>query len=148
MYKRPKFIAKKECVFPISFHDTDAMQVVWHGNYIKFFELAREAMFEEFGYTYEQMQKDKLIFPITEVSCKYRRSLTINDKALKVIAMLTDFEGKLIVCYEVYKVGYDKHLCAYGKTEQVAMTTDTLELQFQTPKALLEAIDRHAKANS
>ena len=94
------------------------------------------------------MQKDKLIFPITEVSCKYRRSLTINDKALKVIAMLTDFEGKLIVCYEVYKVGDDKHLCAYGKTEQVAMTTDTLELQFQTPKALLEAIDRHAKANS
>ena len=148
MYKRPKFIAKKECVFPISFHDTDAMQVVWHGNYIKFFELAREAMFEEFGYTYEQMQKDKLIFPITEVSCKYRRSLTINDKALKVIAMLTDFEGKLIVCYEVYKVGDDKHLCAYGKTEQVAMTTDTLELQFHTPKALLEAIDRHAKANS
>ena len=148
MYQRPKFIAKQECVFPISFHDTDAMQVVWHGNYIKFFELAREAMFEEFGYTYEQMQKDKLIFPITEVSCKYRRSLTINDKALKVIAMLTDFEGKLIVCYEVYKVGDDKHLCAYGKTEQVAMTTDTLELQFQTPKALLEAIDRHAKANS
>ena len=145
MYKRPKFIAKKECVFPISFHDTDAMQVVWHGNYIKFFELAREAMFEEFGYTYEQMQKDKLIFPITEVSCKYRRSLTINDKALKVIAMLTDFEGKLIVCYEVYKVGDDKHLCAYGKTEQVAMTSDTLELQFQTPNALLVAVKKYVE---
>ena len=148
MYKRPKFLIKKECVFPISFHDTDAMQVVWHGNYIKFFELAREAMFEEFGYSYEQMKQDKLIFPITEVSCKYRRSLTITDKALKVIAMLTDFDAKLVVFYEVYKVGDDKHLCAYGKTEQVAMTSDTLELQFQTPKALLEAIDRHAKANS
>ena len=44
MYRRPKYRFKTESVFKISFHDTDAMGAVWHGNYIKFFELAREDM--------------------------------------------------------------------------------------------------------
>ncbi|MGN0901708.1 MAG: acyl-CoA thioesterase [Succinivibrio sp.] len=142
MYRRPSFIYKHESVFPISFHDTDAIKVVWHGNYFKFFELAREAMFEEFGYTYNEMKEDDIIYPVTECSCKFRRSLVITDKRLKVVSLLTEYEGKLVIHYEVYAEGSNA-LCAYGKTEQVAMNSKTMELLFDTPANLRKVIEKY-----
>jgi len=145
MYKKPKYIIKHESVFPISFHDTDAMGVVWHGNYIKFFELAREAMFIELGYDYNAMEKDALIYPVTECKCIYRHVLKVTDKALKVVCMLENYDAKVTVHYEVYAKDNDKTLCAYGYTEQVAMNVNTQELQFQSSDNLVNAIENYAK---
>ena len=141
MYRRPKYRFKTESVFKISFHDTDAMGVVWHGNYIKFFELAREDMLNEIGYGYEDMQKDNVVFPIVECDCKFRNYIRVTDKRLRVVTMQTEFEGKVEMHYEVYADGSDK-LCAYGYTKQVAMNMKTMELYFETPKSLLAAVNK------
>ena len=101
MYRRPKFILSHEAVFPISFHDTDAMGVVWHGNYIKFFELAREAFLEEIKYGYQDMKEEGIAYPITECTCKYRKYLRVTDKVLRVVTLLCEYEGKVVFHYEV-----------------------------------------------
>ena len=93
MYRRPKFILSHEAVFPISFHDTDAMGVVWHGNYIKFFELARETFLEEIKYGYQVMKEEGIAYPITECTCKYRKYLRVTDKVLRVVTLLCEYEG-------------------------------------------------------
>ena len=41
-----------EIEFDIRFSETDAMGVVWHGNYLKYFEDGREAFGKEFGMEY------------------------------------------------------------------------------------------------
>lgn len=146
MYKRKDFIIAHKSVFPISFHDTDAMGVVWHGNYIKFFELAREALFNALGYDYKSMKEDNIIYPITECSCKYRKPLFVTDKTISVLCMLTEFDGKIEINYEVYG-GECKTLCAYGKTQQVAVNTKNNDIQICTPCNLVKAILEYEKKN-
>ena len=146
MYRKPKFIISHESIIPISFHDTDAMQIVWHGNYIKYFELAREAMFNAFDFGYDLMKKHVFAMPIVECQCKYRNPLKITDKYAKIISMMTQTEGKIEIHYEVYALNSDE-LCAYGHTAQVMINARTKELLYATPRPLLDAIEAFRAKN-
>lgn len=139
MYKTPKYLLKHETLFPISFHDTDAMGVMWHGNYIKFFESARESLFESIGFGYDEMLKHKLMFPISECSCKYRNFIGVLDKNVRIVCFLTEYDLKVRVHYEVYASSSDK-LCAYGFTDQVIVSSDTHELLFETPECFTQTV--------
>jgi acyl-CoA thioester hydrolase len=46
----PRFTTEVEITIP--FHDVDMMGVVWHGNYFRYFEIAREALLNQFDYGY------------------------------------------------------------------------------------------------
>ena len=49
----PRF---RTCVtITVPFHDVDAMGVVWHGNYFRYLEVAREQLLKQFDYGYRQM---------------------------------------------------------------------------------------------
>lgn len=50
MLNDPRFTAEVELTVP--FHDVDMMGVVWHGNYFRYFEIAREALLNQFNYGY------------------------------------------------------------------------------------------------
>lgn len=140
MYRKPEFIISHESLIPISFHDTDAMRIVWHGNYIKYFELAREDMFNAFDFGYDMMKKHIFAMPIVECECKYRNPLKVTDKCARVISMMTQCEGKIEIHYEVYALNSDI-LCAYGHTAQVMINARTNELLYITPQPLLDAIE-------
>ncbi|WP_368860434.1 acyl-CoA thioesterase, partial [Klebsiella pneumoniae] len=45
-----------EVSITVPFHDVDAMEVVWHGNYFRYFEIAREALLDQFDYGYRAMR--------------------------------------------------------------------------------------------
>ena len=57
--------------FKIDFFEVDSMRIVWHGNYINYFERARCAFLDKIGYNYIAMEESGYIFPVTEVKCKY-----------------------------------------------------------------------------
>ena len=57
-----------------AFHDLDPMNVVWHGNYIKYLELARCALLQGFDYDYPQMHASGYLWPIVDLRTKYVRS--------------------------------------------------------------------------
>ena len=44
-----KSYVSAEVEIEIPFHDVDSMKIVWHGNYAKYFEIARCALFESIG---------------------------------------------------------------------------------------------------
>ena len=47
-----------ELELKIPFYDLDPMNVVWHGNYIKYMEQARCDLFSKLHYTYNDMRDD------------------------------------------------------------------------------------------
>ena len=47
MLNDPRFTAEVELTIP--FHDVDMMGVAWHGNYFRYFEVAREALLNQIG---------------------------------------------------------------------------------------------------
>jgi acyl-CoA thioester hydrolase len=55
----------------VNFYDTDAMAVVHHANYIRWFEIGRVEFLREAGITLAELMNDGYVFPITEVNCKY-----------------------------------------------------------------------------
>ncbi len=55
----------------VNFYDTDAMNVVHHANYIRWFEIGRVEYLRAMGITLDDLMEDGYLFPITEVSAKY-----------------------------------------------------------------------------
>lgn len=52
--------------FKIRFSEIDAMRVVWHGAYVKYFEDAREMFGEKFNLSYKMMEEHGYYAPIVD----------------------------------------------------------------------------------
>lgn len=133
MKNNPKYSATIE-VMP-SFHDTDAMGVVWHGNYLKFFEKAREALFRKFNYGYQEMMKSGYVWPIVDTRVKFIAT-TFAEQLLQVTAQLVECEHRVKINYVVCDAITGKKTTT-GYTIQVAVSTEKKEMSFVLPDILL-----------
>ncbi len=55
----------------VIYADTDAMGIVYHTNYIRWFELGRNELMRQLGVAYTELEKLGLNLPLTKVSCHY-----------------------------------------------------------------------------
>lgn len=124
----------------IQFYDVDPMNVVWHGNYPRFFEAARSALLDLLSYNYPDMEKSGYLWPIVDLHIKYIRPLTLLQKIL-VEATLVEYENRLIIEYCIRDESTGQ-LLTKGKSTQVALNAQTHELQFETPEVLRQAVHR------
>jgi acyl-CoA thioester hydrolase len=121
-----------------AFHDLDPMAVVWHGHYLKYFELARCALLQRFEYDYLEMRESGFIWPIVDMRTKYVRSAHFNQK-LKVRAQIVEWENRLKIDYLVRDATTGKVLTR-AHTIQVAVQVSTGEMQYVSPPILIERL--------
>ncbi len=70
----------------VRYAETDQMDVVYHGNYAQYFEVARAEAIRKLGFTYKHMETLGTYMPITELHCKYLRPAHYDDLlTIKVI---------------------------------------------------------------
>ncbi len=55
----------------VIYADTDAMGIVYHTNYIKWFEIGRTELLRSVGIVYAEMEAQGYNLPLTEVYCNY-----------------------------------------------------------------------------
>jgi len=123
----------------VPFFDLDPMQIVWHGNYMNYFEIARAALFEHHGVDlYSFYDKHKLIFPIIKTSTKHIFPLRHRDEII-CKATLVDANIKLVVDFEIKRVE-DGKVCARGRTEQVTVKTPEMETLFSIPEEIRSSL--------
>ncbi|HON57913.1 MAG TPA: thioesterase family protein [Smithella sp.] len=67
----------------VLFADTDAMGVVYHTNYIKWFELGRNELMRQLGLPYTELNKLFLNLPLIKVSCDYLK-FAVYDQLLTI----------------------------------------------------------------
>jgi acyl-CoA thioester hydrolase len=67
----------------VLFADTDAMGVVYHTNYIKWFELGRNEFMRQLGVPYTELGKLSLHLPLINVNCEYLK-FAIYDQLLTI----------------------------------------------------------------
>ncbi len=120
-----------------SFHDTDPMGIVWHGNYAKFFERAREVLFRRFHYDYAQMAQSGFAYPIVDMSVKFRHPWHLEELAT-VSVTLTEYENRLVTDYEVRSS--DGTLKTTARIIQMAFDLTTQEGLLQCPPVLFEKL--------
>ncbi len=71
----------------VRYEETDAMSVVYYGNYFIFFEVARTEYLKNIGYNYVSIEKDGFYFVVAESNCKYFSPARYDDD-LKVFAKI------------------------------------------------------------
>jgi acyl-CoA thioester hydrolase len=133
---RPDFA--EEIELTPAFHDLDPMAVVWHGHYLKYFELARCALLQKFDYDYPQMRETGFIWPIVDLRSKYVRSVQHGQK-LKVRAEIVEWENRLRIDYLVRDAASGEVLTR-AHTIQVAVNVATGEMCFVSPAVLLQRL--------
>jgi acyl-CoA thioester hydrolase len=121
-----------------AFHDLDPMAVVWHGNYLKYFELARCALLQRYDYDYVQMHASGFVWPIVDLRAKYVRSARIGQK-LKVRAEIVEWENRLKIEYRITDAASGEVLTR-AHSIQVAVRLEDGEMQFASPPVLFERL--------
>ena len=121
----------------VPFHDLDPMMIVWHGNYMKYFDKARFSLFDAAGIDlYHYMMHEKYVFPITRTSTKHIQPLRPREK-FTCKATVTEARNKIAIDFEIRRL--DGQLCTRGKSEQLAVRLPNMDLEFEIPLDIQKA---------
>lgn len=132
-------MAETSITFKVPFFDVDPMHVVWHGNYLKYFEMARQAYAEACGMDFYRYQMDKgYVFPIIKSTVKYIHPLRFGDE-FTVKVTLIEARVKVVMDFEIRLIHSNK-LCTRGRTEQVAICLPNMEMELAIPEDVQKAL--------
>lgn len=123
----------------VAFHDVDAIQVVWHGNYIKYFEIARCAVLQMVDYDYPQMKNSGYSWPIVDIRARFVSPATYGDR-LQVVAIIAEWDIRLVIKYVAINKSTQR-VIARGRSVQVPVSMRTMSLDFGCPNVLGEKIE-------
>ncbi|GAA4360625.1 acyl-CoA thioesterase [Kangiella marina] len=133
-----------ECFVEVPFFDLDPMHIVWHGNYVKYFEQARCELLRKIQYDYPQMKASGYYWPIVDMRLKYIKPAKFGDKLL-CVATFKEFENRLKIDYVIQSASSGEKLCK-GYTVQVAVTTTDFEMQLVSPPILGQQLHQFIQA--
>jgi acyl-CoA thioester hydrolase len=113
---------------PIQFHDaqvrvryaeTDQMGVVYHSNYLIWFEIGRVELMRALGFEYKKMEtEDDCYIVVAEASCRYHCPARY-DELLRVRTRISQAGNRVVkYCYELLRDS-DETLLATGETTHV-----------------------------
>jgi acyl-CoA thioester hydrolase len=128
-----------ETEFNVEFYDVDSMQIVWHGNYIKYFELGRCALLDKIQFGYLEMAKSGYLWPVVDVRVKYVRPLLFHQRA-RIQATLLEYENRLRIGYRIFNAETGD-LLTKGESIQMAVEVASMKSCFVTPECLAKRVE-------
>src|SRR5690606_27262834 len=138
MHKRE--VISLEIEGDIRFSEVDSMNVVWHGNYLKYFEDAREAFGIHYGMAYIDIYNSGFLTPIVKSEIEHKFPLKYGDKFRTKIALVKTIAASIVDEYEILNVTTGK-ISAVGKAIQVFIDNEG-ELQLVSPRFYEEWFNR------
>jgi acyl-CoA thioester hydrolase len=121
-----------------AFYDIDPMEIVWHGHYVKYLEIARTALLAKFDYDYPRMRESGFAWPVVDLRLKYMRPASFGQR-LKVRAEIVEWENRLRIDYLVRDVRTGAKLNR-AHTIQVAVDMATREMRYVCPQVLWDRL--------
>jgi len=117
----------------VRYGETDQMGVVYHANYLNWFEVGRTELLREAGVTYRQLEEQGLMLPLTDASLSYKVPARYDD-VLEVrtrIAYLNPL--RLDFAYEIVRLE-DEQLLVTGMTKHVFTNLQLRPVRLQRVK--------------
>jgi acyl-CoA thioester hydrolase len=134
-----KYSISAEAEFIVEFNEVDPMHVVWHGNYINYFEKARRTLFDKIGYGYKEMKESGYAFPVTAVSAKYIKSLRLGDRAI-VKAVLGEYENCIKISFVIINAA-NGDVCTKGTSTQMTFDITANTSRFTCPDIFIDKVE-------
>jgi acyl-CoA thioester hydrolase len=127
-----------EIEMQVQFFDLDPMEIVWHGNYVKYLEVARCALLDKIGYNYVEMKASGYAWPIIDMHLRYAAPATFGQ-VLKLRAEIVEWENRLKIDYLISDAASGRRLNK-ASTVQVAVDMASKEMCFVSPPVLFEKL--------
>jgi len=121
----------------IPFHDVDALQIVWHGHYFKYFELARTALLRSCGLDAHELVGTPYRFVVIDARCRHVFPLRYGERA-RISAWFRDFSRRIMIGYELENLTHGRR-SARGYTA-LATLDGSGNLLLNTPSEIAERI--------
>ncbi len=133
-----KAIVACEVEVEVPFFDVDLMEIVWHGHYLKYFEIARCVLLDKIDYGYMKMRKSGYTWPIIDIRIRYAKPAKFGQKII-VHAGIVEWENRLKMNYQIVDKLTENRLVR-GHTCQVAVDIATEEMCYDSPTILWEKL--------
>ena len=127
---------ENEIEFFVRYSETDQMSFVYHGNYVKYFEMGRIAWLNKLGFSYKKMEEDGILLPVIDIKINFKKSALFDDKLIlktKLVrepSYMIEFEYKIIKNDDLITSGYTKLIFLSSKTNR----------PMRCPNSIIEAI--------
>jgi len=133
-------VLQSEIEVLVPFFDVDSMDIVWHGHYVKYLEVARCALLDRIGHNYQQMRDAGYGWPIIDLQLRYVRPARFNQR-ISVRADLVEWENRLKINYLIRDVETGERLTR-ASSVQVAVEIASREMLLTSPTVFVEAVRR------
>jgi len=118
----------------VQFYECDPLQIVWHGNYLKYFEEGREAFCRQHGLSYLDAKSNGFATPIVKSLCEHKLPLQYGD----VFTIETTFQPcDAARMHFNYKLILENKVICIGETVQVFLG-ENRELILTNPPFFLD----------
>ena len=127
----------------VSFCDTDAYGVVWHGSYLRWLEIGRMYFCDEMGLDLVKCQQNNLVLPLTNINVKYKSPAKLGDIMVIETKFAKSSKIKMTFAQRIYNKETEKTYIE-AEVEVVPVTNDG-KLYRKMPDFLQEACDKYAE---
>lgn len=139
-------LPRAEVEIEVPFHDVDMMAVAWHGNYVRYLEIARCRLLDAIDYNYLQMQASGFAWPVIDLRIRYAAPALFAQR-LRIEARLSEWEHRLKIDYTIRCADTQQRLTR-AWTVQVAVGVDDREMRLASPDVLIERLLAWQEAQS
>ena len=123
----------------VYYEDTDAGGVVYHSNYINFFERARTEWLRHLGYEMDELAlSEQLVFVVRALNCDYLLPARFNDELI-VSAEIVSIGNTSIVFKQQVRRASDDTVLAEGSVTVVSVDAQTFRPK-RMPAPIMEKI--------
>ena len=128
--------------FKVRYQETDRMGIVYHSNYLIWFEMGRTELFNKLGISYGELEKNGYYLVVTEAYCRYKGSATYED-SIELLTKLTEVKNSSMTFD--YEVRNKDALITNGTTRHAFL--DEKGKVTRIPREVTEALDKHEVSN-
>ena len=129
------------CELRTLYVDTDRSQVVYHANYLRYFEVGRAELMRQANYPYKQIEESGFIYPIIKTELNYYTSLYYDDlmyihtrpERIELVKVQFDYLITRALDGEIICTGYTRHCAINTRGVPVEIDEKTIALWQQFP---------------
>lgn len=124
-----------ETTLRVRYAETDAMGIVYHTNYIVWFEVGRGEFWRQRGGNYREFEDGGLYLPVSEVDARFIAPARYDDQVM-VRTSVEELRSRTITLYyevvmkdtgQVLVTGHTKHLCVDREGQVRRLPLDLLD---------------------
>ncbi|WP_106497527.1 acyl-CoA thioesterase [Lentibacillus sp. Marseille-P4043] len=107
----------------VRYQETDQMGVVYHANYLVWFEIGRTKYIESLGLNYADMEGDNVVSPVTDAQISFKKPVRYGEDAV-VETWLEKYDG-LRTVYGYQIIDEQGNVAVSGTTKHVIVKKDS-----------------------